>query len=383
VCRKGSEIYRRGQKHVGFVKLNAQIKDGDVEFLGVFENNVPRRHGIAGRINEMKKIALLFVAIITTIFASTAMAADVIKIKVASVVPEAQSQHIALRDVFKKYIEEKSDGRMIVEIYPNGQLGGERQSIEGVQLGTIQVTVTALAVLSGFEPRFQVFDLPFLFKDKQAAYKALDGKLGNQLNDLLQPLGLKNLGYAENGYRHITNNKGPIYMPSELRGLKIRTMENPMHMAAFRALGANPTPMSFGELYSALQQKTVDAQENPIALIYTSKFYEVQKYCTLSGHVYAATTILCNDTWFNDLPEDLQKIIIDGATFFKNEQRKLADQQDKDMLESLEKVGMQVNSLSSTEKDEFIKATASVYEEFTKSVKGGKELIEIVRETGK
>lgn len=327
----------------------------------------------------MKKAMVLFLTMtLMVVLASQSFAASKpVRIKIASVVPETQSQHIALRDVFKKYVEEKSDGRLIVEIYPNGQLGGERQAIESVQLGTVQMTVTAVAVLSGFEPKFQVFDLPFLFKDKPAAYAALDGELGSMLSRNLVPLGLKTLGFPENGYRHITNNKGPIRTPDDLKGMKVRTMENPIHMAAFRALGANPTPMSFGELYTALQQKTVDAQENPIALIYTSKFYEVQKYCSLTGHVYAATIAVCNDDWFNKLPADLQKIVLDGATLFRDEQRKLADQQDIDMLEDLKKAGMQVNELTASEKEAFIKATASVYDEFAKSVPGGRELIDL------
>jgi len=328
----------------------------------------------------LKKItAILICAFLLLSVAGSSFAAQKYVIKIASVVPETQSQHIALRDYFKKYVEEKSGKAITVEIYPNGQLGGERQAIESVQLGTVQMTVTALAVLSGFEPKFQVFDLPFLFKDKASAYKALDGELGNKLNMLLPNLGLKNLVFAENGYRHITNNKGPIHKPADLKGLKIRTMENPIHMASFRALGANPTPMSFGELYTALQQKTVDAQENPIPLIYTTKFYEVQKYATLSGHVYAATTFLCNDSWFKKLPKEYQEIIEDGAVLFRKEQRRLTGEQDKEMLELLKKGGMKINELTPEEKDAFVKATASVYDEFTRMVPGGKELVDLAR----
>ena len=273
-------------------------------------------------------------------------AQDTYKIKVAYVVPETQSTHIAAKEVFKKYVEAQSKGKIQVELYPNGQLGGDRQAIEAVQLGTIQMTIPAVAVLSGFEPRFQVFDLPFLFKDKQAAYKALDGDLGNALNAALLPLGLRNLAYAENGFRNITNNRGPIRTPGDLKGLKIRTMENPVHIATFKALGANPTPMSFGELYTALQQKTVDAQENPIPLIYTTKFYEVQKYLTLSGHVYAATALLMNDKFFSSLPKDLQKVVQEGAERYRTEQRKMSAQQDKEMLAKLKASGMQINELT-------------------------------------
>jgi len=313
-----------------------------------------------------------------TLLIGSAYAAP-IKMKVAYVVPETQSTHVAAAKFFKPYVEKHSKGQIIVELYPNGQLGGDRQAIEAVGLGTINMTIPAVAVLSGFEPRFQVFDLPFLFNSKKEAYKALDGALGTKLNALLPPLGLKNLAYAENGFRMITNNKGPVTKPADLAGLKIRTMENPIHIATFRALGANPTPMSFGELYTALQQKTVDAQENPIPLIYTSKFYEVQKYCSLSGHVYAATALLVNDKWFNSLPKDLQKVLQDAAVVYRTEQRKISEQQDKEMIASLKKNGMKVNDITPEQKKAFVAATAGVYKEFAKTVKDGQELIDLAK----
>jgi len=302
-------------------------------------------------------------------------------IKLAYVVPETQSTHIAAKDVFKKYVEEKSGGKINVELYPNGQLGGDRQAVEAVQLGTIQMTIPAAAVLSGFEKKFQVFDLPYLFKSKEAAYKALDGELGKKLNETLIPLGLKNLAYGENGFRHISNNKMPIEKPEDIKGLKIRTMENPVHMATFKALGANPTPISFGELYTALQQGTVDAQENPIALVYTSKFYEVQKYYTLDGHVYAATAVLINNDFFNKLPPDLQKVVVEGAEKYRDEQRKLSSKQDVEMMDALKKTNMKVNELTDVQKQKFIQATLPVYDQF-KDVLGA-DLIELAKQANK
>ena len=301
-------------------------------------------------------------------------APEQIVIKVAYVVPETQSSHIAAVD-FKKYVEEKSGGRIKVELYPNGQLGSDRQAIEAVSLGTIQMTIPAVAVLSGFEKSFMVLDLPFLFKDRQAAYKALDGELGRKLAEKLPAIGLKSLAFAENGFRNITNNRGPITEPKDLKGLKIRTMENPVHMETFRQLGANPTPMAFGELYTALQQKTVDAQENPVSLIYTTKFYEVQKYCTLSGHVYAATALLINNDFFNKLPADLQKILQDAAILYRDNQRKLALQQDTEWVAKLKEAGMKVNELTPEQKQKFIEATKPVYEKFKAQL--GADLVEL------
>ena len=318
------------------------------------------------------------VLLLTVVYGVTlAEAAKNYTIKVAYVVPETQSTHIAAAEIFKPYVEEASEGRITVELYPNGQLGGDRQGIEAVQIGTIQMTIPAAAVLSGFEPKFQVFDLPFLFKSKAAAYEALDGELGETLSDTLIPLGLRNLAFAENGFRHITNNRGPIHDPSDLTGLKIRTMENPVHIATFKALGANPTPISFGELYTALQQRVVDAEENPIPLVYTSKFYEVQKYYSLTGHVYAATVLLMNEDFFNSLPEDLQKVVIEGAVRYRTYQRDLSQKQDEEMLAQLRQAGMEINELTEDEKKAFIEKTLPVYDELASQI--GEELVELAK----
>ena len=321
----------------------------------------------------------VFALAVLSICLCTQHASAAIKMKVAYVVPEAQSTHVAAVEFFKPYVEEHTNGEIIVELYPNGQLGGDRQVIEAVGLGTIHMTIPAVAVLSGFDEHFQVFDLPFLFNSREEAYKALDGELGEKLNALLPPIGLKNLAYAENGFRMVTNNRGPVAKPEDLAGLKIRTMENPIHIATFKAWGANPTPISFGELYTALQQKTVDAEENPIPLIYTSKFNEVQKYCSLTGHVYAATLLIVNDAWFNGLSPEHQKVLMEAAAIYRTEQRKISAQQDIEMIEELKKTGMQINELTPEQKKAFADSASSVYSEFAESVPGGQDLIDLAR----
>ncbi len=327
----------------------------------------------------MRKSSLFLIALFVFLASFSAHQAfsdtKVYKVKLAYLVPEAQSTHIAARDFFKKYVEENSNGQIVIELYPNGVLGGDRQVIESVQLGTVHMTIPAAAVIAGFVPKFQVLDFPYLFKDKASAYKALDGELGAKLNSMLLPLGIRNLAFAENGFRHFTNNKKPILSPEDMAGLKIRTMENPVHLASFKALGGNPTPMNFGELYTALQQNTVDAMECPIPLIYTSKFYEVQKYCTLTGHFYAATAVLINDKFFQGLTPELQKVIQDGAELYRTEQRKISEAQDKEMLKALSDSGMSVNELTPEQKDVFIKATLGVYDEFRKII--GDDLIDL------
>lgn len=325
-----------------------------------------------------KRFLSVFLAVAFSVLCSgMVFAAPKYVIKVGYIVPETQSDHIIMRDVFKKEVESQSGGQIKVELYPNAQLGGDRELTESVQLGTIQMALPATSALAGFDKRFQALDLPFLFKSKSTAYKALDGELGKKLNQDLPALGMINLGYGENGFRHITNNRGPITKPADLKGLKIRTMENPMHIAFFKLLGANPTPMNFGELYTALQQKTVDAQENPIALIYTSKFYEVQKYCSLTGHVYSATALIMNKKFFDNLPPNLKTIVTKAAHDYVVQQRKLSDKQEKEFLVLLRKNGMVINDLTPAQKEAFVKATLPVYDSF-RDVVGG-DLIDLAK----
>ncbi|WP_455596710.1 DctP family TRAP transporter solute-binding subunit, partial [Cloacibacillus porcorum] len=205
----------------------------------------------------MKKLlaAVTFIAIMA---AGAAFAAPEYTIKVGYIGSDTHPTMQAMK-VFAKDVDAGSKGKIKVELYPNAQLGGDRELCEGVQMGTIQMAIPSTSALAGFDKRIQVLDLPYLFTTRKAAFDAVDGELGQKLNAYLSKKGFEVLGYQENGFRHVTNSKRPIKTPADLKGLKIRTMENPMHIAFFKELGANPTPMSWGELYTALQQGTVDA----------------------------------------------------------------------------------------------------------------------------
>lgn len=299
---------------------------------------------------------------------------DVHTIRIAHLVPEEQSSHVAAL-TFKEKLETESDGRIKVEIYPNGSLfASDREAIEAVQLGNVEMTIPAVAPLASFNKKFMVFDLPFVFDDHDAAYKALDGDLGQGLLDDLKANSLKGLVFAENGFRHMSNNKGPITEPADLKGLKFRTLENPVHTETFKAFGANASPFAFGELYTALQQGTYDAMESPISLYYLNKFYEVQDYLTLTGHVYAATILVMNDAFFEGLPEDLQALVTEAAEEYRAEQREIAHEQDSEFLEKLKENGMEVNEITPEQKEEFRKAAEPIYEKFAKEI--GEDLIE-------
>ena len=214
---------------------------------------------------------------------------------------------------FEKYIEEKLPGKYDIQVYANAQLGDDVRATEGVRMGTLEMVVTTASPITGLVPEFNVFDLPFIFANEKEADAIFDGPVGAKLLALLEPKGLKCLAYMENGFRQLTNSVREVKTPEDLKGLKVRTMQNPIHLAAFKALGANPTPMPFSEVFTAMQQKTIDGQENPIPTIYLQKFYEVQKFTTLSGHIYSPFLMLINKKLFDSFPAEDQKVFLEAA----------------------------------------------------------------------
>ena len=327
----------------------------------------------------MKKIlaAVMFMVIMA---AGAASAAPEYKIKVAYISSESHPTAQAMTG-FAKDVDSASKGRIKVELYPNGQLGSDRELCEGVQMGTIQMVVSSTSALAGFDKRIQVLDLPYLFTTRKAAFDAVDGELGKKLNSYLEKKGFLVLGYQENGFRHVTNSKRPIKTPADLKGLKIRTMENPMHIAFFKELGANPTPMSWGELYTALQQGTVDAQENPYAMIDDGKFYEVQKYVSETGHLFSYEIIIANKKFMEKLPADLRKIVDDAAHRAVMAQRARMEKEEAVFKAKVTKTGLKANTLTPEQKKPFVEATKKVYAQFEKDL--GKEIMDIAKKVQK
>jgi len=279
----------------------------------------------------------------------------------------------------RKYAElvaQRTGNKVKIDIYPATQLGSERDLVEGLQLGTVDFVVTSTGPLGGFVPKMFVVDLPFLFRDKDHAYKVLDGPTGKGLLDAFSAKGIKGLAFWENGFRQITNNVRPIEKPEDLKGIKIRTMENKIHLATFRAFGASPTPMAWGEVYTALQQKTIDAQENPIAIIYTAKIAEVQKYLALTGHFYSPSPILMSEKAFQSLPKDIQKIMLETALECATFERNLLRDDEAKQLAELKAKGMQVTT---PDKKRFQDAATSVYKEFESQF--GKDMIDKIINT--
>src|SRR5207249_4151239 len=220
----------------------------------------------------------------------------------------AQNSHYGVAvDTFAREVEKRTSGRYKVQNFYSGALGAERESIEAVQLGTLDLTMTSTGPVPNFVPEVAILDIPFLFRDYAHARATLDGPIGQELLAKFPSKGIVALAWGENGFRHMTNNKRSVVLPDDLKGLKMRTMENPVHIQAYKQFGIIPTPMAFTEVFTALQQGTVDGQENPLSVITSAKLDQVQKYLTLTGHVYSPALILMSKAQWDKLsPEDKQ-----------------------------------------------------------------------------
>jgi len=279
---------------------------------------------------------------------------------------------------FGEILNGKLPGRFEVQVYANAQLGDDVRATEAAQMGTLEMVCTSSSPLVGLASDFMVLDLPFIFSSEKAADAVLDGAVGKALAAKLEPKGLKLLAYYENGFRQLTNSAKEVMSPADLKGLKIRTMENPIHLAAWKALGANPTPMPFSEVFTAMQQKTIDGQENPIPTIYLSKFYEVQKFTTLTGHVYGPHILLMNKKLFDSFTPAEQKVLMESAQESALYQRKLNRQMNTDYVAELRKNGMTVTELTPAQQKAFQDSVLPVYTQFEEKI--GKDLIQQVRD---
>ena len=261
---------------------------------------------------------------------------------------------------FKKLVEEKSGGEIKVNIFPQAQLGSEREEAEGVRMGTIEVTaIAAGGALPSFVPEMQVLGVPYLFKTREQVYSVLDGAIGEELNAYMQNKGFKNLSFWEVGFRNFTNNVRPIKSPADMKDMKVRVQESKIWMEFIKRLGGIPTPIPFSELYSALQQKVVDGEENPVATIYSMKYYEVQKYLTLDRHTYEAAVILANPKWFEGLTGDQQKIILEAAQETAVYQRKKLQERETEQLKVITDAGVQIEETPDI--DAFVEATKDLH----------------------
>lgn len=327
---------------------------------------------------KMKVLSALFVVAVLVISFSGMAQAQVFKLKLGHVATTDEPYHKA-SEKFAELVKQYTDGNVIVEIYPNSLLGGQRELIEGLQLGMVDITLTTAAVLSNFLPKTQVIELPFMFRGRDHVYSVVDGPLAKEIYAGDEAKKLKVLDTWENGFRNITNSVRPITKPEDLKGIKIRVMENKMYIEMFKALGANPTPMARGEVFTALQTKTVDAQENPMGQIYTSRFYEVQKYLTLTGHTYSPEVVVFSLATWKKLPVKYQEAIKRASAEAKKFDRTLSAQSDKEFIKKSKEKGMIVTELTPAQIIPFQTKMHKVWEMYSGVI--GKDLIDKIVNT--
>jgi len=284
------------------------------------------------------KRSLITLAVLATGFVS-AQAQTVIKVGYAT---SATSHYGVGTTAFCDDIEKGTQGRYKCQQFPNSALGGEREMIEAVQLGTLDMVNTSTGPVGNFVPEVKIVDIPFLFRDYDHARKVMDGPIGQDILTKFPSKGLVALGWTENGFRHMTNNKRAIVKPEDASGLKMRTMENKVHMDGYRAFGIQPTPMAFPEVFGALQQGTVDGQENPIPVILASKFSQVQKHLSLTGHVYSPALLITSPRLMNKLSDADKKTFYEAAKHASTAQRKKVNDDEANGIAQLEKEGMSV-----------------------------------------
>ena len=292
---------------------------------------------------------------------ATAAAQTTMKISISV----AQNSHQGVGiDTFAREVEKRTAGRYKVQTFYSGSLGGERESIEAVQLGTQELTMSSTGPVPNFVPETKILDVPFLFRDKAHARAVLDGPIGQEMLAKFEPKGFKALAWAENGIRHMTNSKRDVNAPEDLKGLKMRTMENPVHIAAYKGLGIVATPMAFPEVFTALQQGTVDGQENPLSVIMAAKFDQVQKHLSLTGHVYSPAIFLMNKGAFDKLSAADKTAFLESAREAAKANRARVDQDDANGVAELRAKGMKV--IDNVDKAKFVAALAPVNAGFEK-----------------
>ncbi|MCU4179485.1 TRAP transporter substrate-binding protein [Bosea sp. BH3] len=301
--------------------------------------------------------------------------AQTTKLRFAHPHPEADSWHKAAL-LFAEQIKAKSQGRYEVQVFANGALGSDAQTISAVRGGSLDICLTGNPFFTGLAPKLNVLDLPFLIQSRKHAAAVMDGPIGDGLRRELEGSNLKALATWEIGWRNLTNNRRPVATAADIKGLKIRTTPNPAHIKAFQLLGAVPTPMAFTELFTALETGTVDGQENPVTLILNAKFHEVQKHLSLTRHAFTTGPVVMNKAKFDALPADLQEVFVKIAVEIAGTQRQMNEDTEGSSLAALKKAGMQ--AVENPDRDSFAKiVTTEVEKDFVG--KFGSETLDAIK----
>lgn len=300
-------------------------------------------------------------AAVATLFSLPVYAQETMKMNISV----AQNSHYGVAiDAFAREVEKRTNGRYKVQNFYSGALGAERESIEGTQLGTLDLTMTSTGPVPNFVPEVAILDIPFLFRDYAHARGTLDGPIGQDMLQKFPSKGLVALAWGENGFRHMTNNRRPVNVPEDLKGLKMRTMENPIHIQAYQQFGILPTPMAFTEVFTALQQGTVDGQENPLSVISAGKLGQVQKHISLTGHVYSPALILMSKVKWDKLSAADKQAFSEAAKEAVKANRARIDEDERKVVAELKGLGM--NVVDNVDKAKFQAALAPTFVEFGK-----------------
>ena len=283
-------------------------------------------------------------------------------IKFGNVISAGDTQNQAY-DYFAELVNERSDGRITVEVYPDSQLGGEREMVEAVQAGNLEMTAPSVGVLANFDDSLQVFDFPFIFEDAETAYKVLDSEIGDEMLSGIEESGLTALGWGENGFRNLAMTTDTVVEPADIKGKKLRTMQVPMHIAYWESMGAAPTPMAFPEVFTALQQGVVDGVENPFELLYSAKFTEPASKLTELRWIYDPEVILISKSFLEGLPEEDQEIITTAADDMIVKLRELKAGINDEVRTKIEEAGGSVADVSPAQRKAWVEAPVPFYEQ--------------------
>ena len=301
--------------------------------------------------------------------ASVSFAADVLKLKIGHVVTETGGEHLGSVK-FAELLDKKSGGKIQLQIFPNGQIGGNREMIESMQVGALDMALPALPALGGFTDKTKVFDLFYLFDDNKQAEKVLDGPVGQDVAKAVEAANIKIISWWTQGFRETTANR-EIRKPADLKGLKIRVMENPLHIEAWNTLGASAIPMAFSEVLTSLQQGVLDAQENPYQNIVNSGFHTVQKYIIETHHLYGPLPVVVSKIVWDKLTAEQQKIILEAAEETKVWQRAKQDEINNKLKADIQKTGKNVIiELTPEQKNEFRQKLAPLYKKYAPQMNG-------------
>jgi tripartite ATP-independent transporter DctP family solute receptor len=326
--------------------------------------------------NPVKKLLLSLIAPVMLMTSMGASAADIKARTLRFSFVQPIDSHMGYgAKKFAELVEKKSNGKMKVRLFPNGTLGGDLQTVSALQGGTLDLTTLPPGLLVGLTKEYGVFDLPFLFNDFKEADAVLDGPIGKKFMEMA-PKGLVGLAYWDHGFRNVSNSKRPIAKTEDFQGLKLRALQAPIMIDTFNALGSNAVPLPFTELYTAMETKAVDGQDNPIVAFDTNKFYEVQKHLSTTRHVYNPLIVLASQRTWDKLSADERKILEQAANETKADQRKVSREMEKKSIEHIKKEGVVITEVSPQERKRMAEKVRPVTEKHSKDL--GEDLVKSV-----